>query len=180
VVIALPIGLLIPDWILGAIRRPYTRALRKGIADALDLLVVCTEAGMGLETALERVALEIRHSNPAMASALGTLLDELKVLPNRREALVNFGKRSGVDGIRRMATMLAQTLEYGTPLGQALRNVAGELRRERMARLEERAVRLPVLLVFPMIFLILPSLFIVMGGISFLKLLDTLNQMGGG
>ncbi len=176
-VMALPIGLLLPDWIIGFLRRPYTAALRKGVPDALDLLVVCTEAGMGLESALEQVAREMAPSNPPIASSLAALLDEMKVLPDRKEALTNFGKRSGVEGIRRMATMLAQTLQYGTPLGQALRAVAGELRRERMVRLEERAVRLPALLVFPLVFFIMPSLFIVMGGIPVLGLLDLLTSI---
>ena len=180
VVVALPVGLLIPDWLIGIVRRPYVAGLRRGVADALDLLVVCTEAGMGLESALEQVSREMRHSNRPMASALSLLLDELKVLPDRRDALTRFGKRSGVEGIRRMSTMLAQSLQYGTPLGQALRGVAGELRRERVIRLEERAVRLPALLVFPLVFFIMPSLFIVMGGIPVLGLLDMLTSMTGG
>lgn len=172
---AAPIGLLIPDWIIAAIRRPHVRSLRLGVADALDLLVVCTEAGMGLESALEQVAREMMQSNRSMATALSTLGDELRVLPDRRVALNNFGTRSGVEGIRRMATMLAQSLHYGTPLGSALRAVAGELRRDRLLRLEEKAVRLPVLMVFPLIFFIMPSLFIVMGGIPLLGLLDVVT-----
>ena len=78
-----------------------------------------------------------------MATALATLVDELRVLPDRRQAFANFGERSGVEGLRRMAAIIGQTLQYGTPLGQALRAVAGELRRERMTRLEAKAVRLP-------------------------------------
>ncbi|MBS0561631.1 MAG: type II secretion system F family protein, partial [Proteobacteria bacterium] len=152
--------------------RPYVRALQRGVIDAIDLLVVCTEAGMGLEGALDTVSREMRHANPAMANALGTLLDELRVLPDRREALANFGARSPVDGLRRLATMLGQTLQYGTPLGQALRTVAGDLRRDRVIRLEERAVRLPAMLVFPLIAFIMPSVFIVMGGVPILRLLD--------
>ena len=178
-VMALPVGLLLPDWIMRILRGPYVNALRKGVADALDLLVVCTEAGMGLESALDRVAREMRLSNRPMAAALTTLSEELRVLPDRKEALTNFGNRSGVEGIRRMSVMLAQTLQYGTPLGQALRSVAAELRRERMIRLEERAVRLPALMVFPLVFFILPSLFIVMGAIPLLGLLDILAAAGG-
>lgn len=176
-VFALPIGLLIPDWIMGFVRRPYTEALRRGLPDALDLLVICTEAGMGLESALDQVAREMEPSNRQISSALTMLLDELRVLPDRKVAFTNFGRRSGVDGIRRMATILGQTLQYGTPLGQALRAVAAELRRERMVRLEERAVRLPALLVFPLVFFIMPSLFIVLGGIPMLGLLDILTTM---
>ena len=114
---SLPLGLLGPDWALYFVRRPYVAALRRGLPDALDLLVVCTEAGMGLESALEHIAREIASANPAISVALSRLLDELRVLPDRREAFANFGRRSGVDAIRRLATMLCQTLNYGTPLG---------------------------------------------------------------
>ena len=177
---ALPIGLLGPDWIIRLMQRPYVRALQRGVIDAIDLLVVCTEAGMGLEGALDTVSREMRHANPAMANALGTLLDELRVLPDRREALANFASRSPVDGLRRLGTMLGQTMQYGTPLGQALRSVAGDLRRDRVIRLEERAVRLPAMLVFPLIVFIMPSVFIVMGGVPILRLLDMFAATTGG
>lgn len=179
-VVSLPIGLLGPEWLLRAMRRPYVRALRRGVADALDLLVVCTEAGMGLESAIEQVAREMRGSNRAMSAALTTLLDELKVLPDRRTALINFGKRSGVEGLRKTSAILAQTLQYGTPLGQALRAVANELRRDRAVRFEEKAVRLPALLVFPLILFILPSLFIVMGASSIMRLSELLSTFHTG
>jgi tight adherence protein C len=115
-------------------------------------------------------------SNRPMAVALSTLLDDLRVLPDRREAFTNFGARSGVEGLRRMATMLGQSLQYGTPLSNALRAVAGELRRQRMSDLEAKAVKLPALLIFPMVFFIMPSLYIVLLGTSFLRLYDTLGQ----
>ena len=83
---SLPVGLMIPDLVLRILRRPYVRALQRGVADALDLLVVCTQAGMGLESALKEVSKEMQYSNPAMASALALFLDELRVLPDSREA----------------------------------------------------------------------------------------------
>jgi tight adherence protein C len=181
--LALPLAVLVPDWILRALRNSYRKALQRGVADALDLLVVCTEAGMGLESALEQVAKEIEHSNRPMAAALQKLVDELKVLPSAQEALKNFGMRSGVVGIRRMSAILAQTIQYGSPLGQALRAVANELRRERVIRLEERAIRLPALLVFPLIFLVLPAFFIVMAGGPILRMFELMHathaQLGG-
>lgn len=170
-----PVGVLAPEYVLRMLRRPYTEALARGASDALDLLVVCTEAGMGLEAAIDEVAREMRHSNRAMSAALGTLGNELKILPDRRQAFINFGNRSGVEGIRRMAAIISQALQYGTPLGQVLRAVAGELRRERMTRLEAKAVRLPALLVFPLIAFILPSLFIALMGGPMLKVMDTLH-----
>ncbi|MBS0644471.1 MAG: type II secretion system F family protein [Proteobacteria bacterium] len=181
--LAMPFGIMVPEAILKFLRRRHAKALSRGLPDALDLLVVCTEAGLGLETAMDQVSREMRGSNPEIAVAFANFLDELRVLPDRREAFVNFGRRSGVEGIRRMATVLAQTLQLGTPLGQALRSMAGELRRERMTKLEEKAVRLPGLLVFPLIFCILPVLLITLVGPSMLSLMDMLQQssrsMGG-
>lgn len=175
VFISIPLGLMGPEWGLALLRRPYLSALRRGVPDALDLLVVCTEAGMGLESALEHVSQEIRHSNPAISVALSKLLDELRVLPDRRDAFRNFADRTGVDGARRVATMLGQSMQYGTPLSQALRTVALDLRRERMIALEAKAVRLPVLLVMPLILFIMPSLFIVLAGPAILHLMDSLH-----
>jgi tight adherence protein C len=97
------------------------------------------------------------------------------MLPDRRKAFANFGNRSGVEGLQRLAAMLGQALQYGTPLSQALRGVANELRHERMNKLEEKAVRLPALLIFPLIFFIMPSLYIVLLGTSFLQLYDALS-----
>jgi tight adherence protein C len=179
VFISIPLGLMGPEWGLALLRRPYLSALRRGVPDALDLLVVCTEAGMGLESALEHVSQEIRHSNPAISVALSKLLDELRVLPDRRDAFRNFADRTGVDGARRVATMLGQSMQYGTPLSQALRTVALDLRRERMIALEAKAVRLPVLLVMPLILFIMPSLFIVLVGPAILHLADSLHTVIG-
>jgi tight adherence protein C len=175
--VSLPLGLLGPDWALYFVRRPYLAALRRGLPDALDLLVVCTEAGMGLESALGHVATEIAAANPAIAVALSTLLDELRVLPDRREAFANFGRRSGVETIRRLATMLGQTLNYGTPLGDALRAVSADLRRDRMLALEAKCARLPALLVLPLMLFIMPALFIVLAGGPVIQLLDSLRNI---
>lgn len=176
---SLPAGVLGPDWVLKLLRGPYTRDLQRGASDALDLLVVCTEAGMALEPALDQVARELRSSNRAMATALTTLVDELKLLPDRRQAFINFGERSGVEGLRRMAAIINQALQHGTPLGQALRSIAAELRRERMTRLEAKAVRLPALLVFPLVAFILPALFIALMGSPMLHVMDALSRATG-
>lgn len=168
-------GILGPELVLSMMKRRFTAALQRGTPDALDLLVVCSEAGMGLESALERVAHEMQQSNPATASVLGNLLDDLRVLPDRSEAFDNLGHRTGVDSLRRFGTMLSQSLHYGTPLGSALRAVATELRRERMNSLEEKAVKLPAKLIFPLIFFIMPSLYIVLLGPSFMRLYDALK-----
>jgi tight adherence protein C len=174
---ALIVGMLGPDWLLRALRRSYDAALERGTPDALDLLVVCSEAGMGLESALERVSQEMYHSNRPVAAALSGLLDDLRVLPDRREAFQKFARRSGAEGLQRLATMLAQALQFGTPLGQALRAVASELRRDRANKLEEKAVKLPAKLIFPLILFILPCLSIILIGTSFLRLYDSLASV---
>ena len=176
---ALPVGILLPEYMLRWLRGPYQRDLARGASDALDLLVVCVESGMALEPALETVARELRSSNRAISVALSTLVDELNVLPDQRQAFLNFGQRSGVDSLRRMSAIIAQSLQYGTPLGQALRAVSGEMRRERITQLEAKAVRLPALLVFPLIAFILPTLFIALMGPGMLRVLDTLGSVGG-
>ena len=178
--ICIPLGMLGPEWVLGWLRRRYMGELRRGIPDALDLLVVCSEAGMALEAALEHVSSEIRHSNIAVSVALAKLFDELLVLPDRREAFRNFGERTGIEGAKRLATMLGQAMQYGTPLSQVLRAIAVDLRRERILALETKAARLPVLLVIPLILFIMPSMFIVLAGPAMLKLTDTLHALALG
>ncbi|MDE2334148.1 MAG: type II secretion system F family protein [Rhodospirillales bacterium] len=172
--VAMAAGALVPEWGLKMLRRPYVKALQRGVVDALDLLVVCAEAGMGLEAALEEVAKQMRQSNLAMAAALTLLVNDLRVLSDRKQAFANFGDRSGVDGIRRMAAIISQSMRYGTPLGQALRAVSDELRREQATRLEAKAVKLPTMLVFPLVVFILPSLFIVLLGGPMMQLMGTL------
>jgi tight adherence protein C len=169
------VGVMGPEWILRFIRGRFAAQLQRGTPDALDLLVVCSEAGMGLESALERVAQEMRQSNRAMAAMLGSLLDDLRVLPDRRQAFANLGTRSGVEGLKRFATMVSQSQKYGSPIGTVLRAVAEELRRDRMNKLEERAVKLPAKLIFPLILFIMPSLYIVLLGPSFMQLFDSLK-----
>ncbi|WP_207536588.1 type II secretion system F family protein [Sabulicella rubraurantiaca] len=170
VALGLVLGIMLPGWILKMVRKPYVKALQRGLPDSLDLLVVCAEAGLGLDSAVERVALEMRASNQAVAREFSVLGQELRVLPDRREALDRLGERTGLEGFRRVSATLSQTFRYGTPLAQALRVLAAEMRQERMISLEERAARLPALLVLPLIIFIMPCLFIVLIGPSAIQL----------
>ncbi len=172
--IALVIGIMGPRLILAVLRRRFNAAIRRGTPDAIDLLVVCSEAGMGLESAVERVAEEMNRSNPAMAQVLYGLLDDLRILPNRREAFEKLGSTS--DGLRRFGAMVSQSLQYGTPLSQALRAIAAELRRDSIIKLEERAHKLGVKLTVPMVLFMLPAMFIIMGASSFLHLTRAFQQ----
>jgi tight adherence protein C len=166
--IGLVIGIMGPRLLLSVLRRRFNAAIRRGTPDTIDLLVVCSEAGMGLESALERVAEEMNRSNPAMARVLYGLLDDLRILPNRRDAFEKLGSTS--DGLRRFGTMISQSLQYGTPLSQALRSIATELRRESIIKLEERAHKLGAKLILPMVLFLLPAMFVIMGASPFLHL----------
>jgi tight adherence protein C len=169
------LGIMGPEWILAIIRRRHAAALERGTPDALDLLVLCSEAGMGLESALERVSHDMQRSNLVTSNVLTNFLNDLRIL-TRRDAFANLNARSGGEGMRRFGTMLGQSLQYGTPLGDALRAIADELRRDRMNKLEAKAVKLPAKLIFPLIFFIMPSLYIVLLGTSFMRLSDALGS----
>jgi tight adherence protein C len=158
------VGLLLPDFIIGRRRAAYLQALDRGLPDALDMLVICSEAGLGLEMGLDRVAEEIEPAHPAIAAELKLTCGELRILADRRIALTNMGTRTGLETLKRLGATLIQTLQYGTPLSQALRTLSTEMRFETLMRFEAQAARLPVLLTLPMILFILPCIFIVVGG----------------
>ena len=150
--------------------------IQLGLPDALDLFVICAEAGLGLEAAITRVARETRLSAPELADELGLTSVELGFLPNRRDALTNLSRRVDTAPIRNLVNTLAQTERYGTPLAQALRTLAGEFRTMRMMKAEEKAARLPATLTVPMIVFILPPLFIVLIGPAIVQIMDKLHH----
>jgi tight adherence protein C len=168
------VGIMGPRLILTMMRRRFDAAVRRGTPDTIDLLVVCSEAGMGLESAIERVAGEMSQTNPAMAQVLYGLLDDLRILPNRSDAFEKLGATS--DGLRRFGTVIAQSLQYGTPLGRALRAIAADLRQERLTNLEERAHKLGAKLTIPMVLFLLPAMFVTLGGSPFLHLIRAFKQ----
>ena len=171
--IGVVIGIMGPRLILLVRKRRFNAAIRLGTPDMIDLLVVCSEAGMGLESGLERVAEEMHQTNPAMARVLHGLLDDLRILPNRSDAFEKFGSMS--EGLRRFGTIVSQSLQYGTPLGQALRSIAVDLRRERITKLEERAHKLGAKLTIPMVLFMLPAMFIIMGASPLLHLMSAFS-----
>ncbi|KRR25712.1 pilus assembly protein TadC [Bradyrhizobium lablabi] len=174
--IGVVIGIMGPRLILSVLKRRFDAAIRLGTPNMIDLLVVCSEAGMGMESGLARVAEEMKQSNPAMAWVLRRLLDDLRILPNRVDAFENLASTS--DGLRRFGTMISQSLQYGTPLSQALRSIAVDLRRERITKLEERAHKLGAKLTIPMVLFLLPAMFIIMGGSPVLHLIRSFASFG--
>ncbi|MDB5480316.1 MAG: Flp pilus assembly protein TadC [Caulobacteraceae bacterium] len=150
--------------------------IQKGLPDALDLFVICAEAGLSLEAALTRVAREIGPNSPELGDELGLTAIELGFLPNRKDALGNLAKRVDTPSVRGLVNTLAQTEKYGTPLAQALRVLAGEFRNMRMMKAEEKAARLPAILTVPMIIFILPPLFVILLGPAIIQVLAALPK----
>ena len=165
------LGMFGPNAVIGYARRSRMRALQLGLSDALDLLVVCAEAGLGLESAIDRVAGEMKLSSPTITHEFTALGQDLRLSSDRGAALLRMGERTGLDSFQRLTMTLAQTLRYGTPLGQALRLLASEMRNDRMLRLEEKAARLPTLMMIPLAMFILPCLFIVVAGPAALRIM---------
>jgi tight adherence protein C len=168
------VGLMLPDYVVRSIRKRYLKGVEVGLPAALDLLIICAEAGLSLEAGFERVAHEARDGAQATANELRITASEMKMFTDRRQALVNMGKRTGLDSMARLGTVLAQSLKYGTPLTQALRVLAAEMRQMMLTRFEARAARIPVLLTIPMIVFILPCIFVVVAGPAAVEVMRTM------
>jgi tight adherence protein C len=138
--------------------------LVKGFPDALDLLVVCVEAGMGMDAAINRVAREIRLSNKVLSEELKLMGLELRAGKSRRDALKNLAMRTNLEDVNSLATLLIQTDRFGGSIAQALRVYSDTFRTRRYQKAEEKAAKIPVKLVFPLILFIFPSLFVVLAG----------------
>jgi tight adherence protein C len=152
------------------------RAIARGLPDALELLVICVEAGLSLEDAIERVVSELWESHPELSEELALTSADLKILPSRDQALANLADRVDLPGIRSIVGTLSQTMRFGTPLAQAMRVVASEMRNDALLNMEERANRLPALMTVPMIVFILPTIFMILGGPAVLRVIDTMAQ----
>ena len=173
---AVMFGFMGPDlFIKNAISKRQT-AIRKGLPDALDLMVICAEAGLSLDAMLKRVSEEFAQSSPELAEELQLTSLEVGFLPDRRTALQNLSQRTNLPGIRGVVNALIQSDKYGTPLSQSLRVLSAEFREERMLRAEEKAARLPAMMTVPMIIFILPPLFIVLIGPAILRVIDALSK----
>ncbi|HXP29675.1 MAG TPA: type II secretion system F family protein [Stellaceae bacterium] len=146
--------------------------IRMQLPDALDLLVICAEAGLGLDAGLGRVVRELGGAAPQLADELGLTAVELGFFPDRRQALQNLAKRTDLPAIRGVVNTLIQTERYGTPLANSLRVLAAEFRDERMLKAEEKAARLPAILTVPMIVFILPTLFVVLMGPAIIQVME--------
>lgn len=166
------LGFYAPDIVVKNIGDKRREAIRKALPDALDLMVICAEAGLTLDAALNRVARELANANPELSDEFSLTAIELGFLTERRQALLNLGERIDLKAARGVVNTLIQTEKYGTPLAQSLRVLSAEFRNERMMRAEEKAARLPAIMTIPLILFILPTLFIVLLGPAACKVSD--------
>lgn len=164
-----------PAFVVGSRVRRRQKDIQKALPDALDALVVCVEAGLGLNQAMVRVADEIRHISVLLSDELSMVNLEIRAGTPREEALRNLAERTGHPDVRSLVTMLIQTDRFGTSIAQALRVQADTLREKRRQRAEEAAAKTAIKMLFPLVFLIFPSIGIVVLGPAAFEILDTLG-----
>ena len=169
-------GYKFPDLLVANTIQKRSDAIRLALPDALDLLVICAEAGLTLDAAFSRVARELGMAYPELAEEFSLTSIELGFLPERRQALENLGKRVDLNSLRGVVTTLIQTEKYGTPLASSLRVLSAEFRNDRMMRAEEKAARLPAIMTVPLILFILPTLFVVIMGPAACSIADSFGS----
>lgn len=173
---AILLGWLLPLWTMRWLGKRRAKIVAAGLAEALELLVVCVEAGLALEDALDRITEELGRTQPLLAEELLLTSADLRMLPSRDEAFAKLAQRVDSPSMRAVVSTLSQTLRYGTPLANALRMAASELRSDALMAMEERGNRLPALLTVPMMLFLMPTIFLVVGGPAVLRLLDAFGR----
>lgn len=159
--VALGLGFLAPDFWLGRQITKRQAAIRRGLPDVLDLLVICIEAGQSLDQATKRTSEELRLAQPAITDELSVVVLEQRAGRARTDAWRNFAERTGVDSVRNLVSVLVQSEQFGTSAAKTLRIHSDTLRTQRRQKVEEQAAKTSVKLVFPLVFFIFPSLFLV-------------------
>jgi tight adherence protein C len=175
---AVGIGYKGPEVFIGNMISKRTDKIRKGLPDALDLLVICAEAGLTVDAAFGRVARELGRAFPELGEEFTLTSIELSFLTERKQAFENLAYRVNLDSMRGVVTTMVQTERYGTPLASALRVLSAEFRNERMMRAEEKAARLPAIMTVPLILFILPVLFVVILGPAACSIADAFADGG--
>jgi tight adherence protein C len=171
------IAWIAPAFYLGRRIKRRKKELQKALPDALDSMVVCVEAGLGLNQAIVRVSDEIRHISELMSQELALVNFEIRAGTPREDALRNLGERTGLEDIRSLVAMLIQTDRFGTSVAQALRVQSDTLRTKRRQRAEEAAAKTAIKMLFPLVFFILPALFVVVLGPGMIQLLEVLGSV---
>ena len=173
------VGGVAPEYGLRAIAARRTRRMEAALPDALDLTVMCLESGLTFERAIITVADEILPIEPNLANELRMMEAELRLGSDRRAVLLEFHRRTEVEGLRDLVMTLIQAERYGTPLTQSMRNIAANERVQRAARVEAQAERLPVLMTLPMLLFVVPGTMTLVAGPAFLSAIASLGNLGG-
>ena len=180
VLAGLVVGGIVPEYLLRALVARRLRAMARALPDALDLMVMCLESGLTFERALLTVAVELASIEPNLAAEFRQIEAELRLGADRRAVLQAFYRRTAIEGLRDMAMTLIQSERFGTPLAQAMRNIAANERLQRAARAAARADRLPVLMTLPMLLFVVPGTLLLVAGPAFLGAIEALGGLGGG
>ena len=175
---AAALGYMVPNIVLARMAKRRQHRIRLSLPDALDLLVVSVEAGLGLDQAIQRVSEELAFAHPDLCEELRLINFELRAGKPRGEALHNLGERTGVDDVISLVAMLVQTDKFGTSVAQSLRVHSATLRTKRRQRAEEAAAKTGVKMVFPLVFCIFPAIWVVTLGPAVIKFIEVLVPMG--
>ncbi len=168
------IGMFIPEIVLTMLKSARQQAIFLAMPDALDLLVTCVEAGLGLDAAMRKVAEELKTTAPEVSSELNTCNMQLQVGRARREVLHDLGVRTGVDDMRSLAAILIQADKFGSSIAQALRTQSDSMRVKRRQLAEEKAQQTAVKLIFPLVLFIFPGIFVVLVGPAAIQIMENL------
>ena len=171
------IGSKVPDIFIKNVRSKRLESIRKALPDALDMLVICAEAGLSSDASMKRVVAETSRKSSVLGDELNQTALELSFMPERRQALENLAERAPLPSVNAFCNTMIQAEKYGTPLARAFKVLSQEQRNERMMRAEEKAGRLPATMTVPMMIFILPALFIVLIGPAVLDILDNFINM---
>ena len=178
------LGFYAPNVVLSQLTTRRQRAIVEALPDAVDLMTVCVEAGLGLDAAMLRVTEELGSKSPTLTTELELVLLELRAGAGREKALRNLAARTGVEDIDTLTTMLIQADRFGTSIGDSLRVYTDSMRTRRRMKAEEQAAKIALKLLFPLIFFIFPTLIVVLVGPAaiqiYRQLLPTMGHMGGG
>jgi tight adherence protein C len=175
----LGLGFLIPDFWLGSRIKRRQKRIRRGLPDVLDLLIICIEAGLSLDQATARTAVELVLAQPELCDELNVVVLEQRAGRARSEAWKNLSERTGEDSVRNLVSMLVQSEQFGTSIAKTLRVHSDALRVQRVQQVEEAAAKTTIKLIFPLVFFIFPSLFLVTLGPAVIIMMDSFGSSFG-
>jgi tight adherence protein C len=175
----LGLGYLIPDFWLGRKIKTRQSAIRRGLPDVLDLLVICIEAGLSLDQATMRTSQELTYAQPELCDELNVVVLEQRAGRPRQDTWKHMSDRVDVDCVRNLVSMLIQAEQFGTSIGKTLRTHSDTLRTQRIQQVEEQAAKTTIKLIFPLVLFIFPSLFLVVLGPAVLIMMDSFKSMFG-